>query len=135
MIRIEIPGEPIAWARARTAGKRHFTPEKQRNTMDAIRWEAARVMNGKSLLEGPVSVKAKFIFARPKSHSKKQRNAPNSMFKASKPDATNLLKLVEDALNKIVWNDDAQIASATIEKQYGVTPATYITVEVMTGET
>ena len=134
MIEITIPGEPVPWARARTFGKRHFTPDKQRNTMELIRWEAARIMAGKRLLEGPLSVNARFIFVRPKSHTLKQRKAPNSHYKASKPDATNLLKLIEDALNKIVWNDDAQIAAVTVAKQWGVRPGTFITIETLAGE-
>lgn len=134
MIRIEIPGEPVAWARARTKGARHFTPAKQRTTMQSIKWEAYRIMDGKELLRGPLAVHAKFIFARPKSHTKKQRAAVNAQYKASKPDATNLLKLVEDALNMIVWTDDAQIAIATIDKQWGITPGSIITIEALNGE-
>lgn len=129
MIRLSIPGEPVSWARARTNGKRFFTAKKQAVAMDVIRFEAQRVMGGRSLLEGPLSVHAKFIYQWPKSWSEKRRRAYGSQFKLSRPDASNLLKLAEDALNGVVWQDDAQVVVATIEKSYGQTPASVITIE------
>lgn len=131
-LRLTIPGEPVPWARARTKGRIHFTPAKQRSTMDAIRWEAARIMAGRPLFEGPLSVRAKFIYPWPKSLSEKKRKLPNAFWKSTKSDIDNLYKICADSLNTIVWRDDAQVASATIEKQFGLVPQTLIVIESLT---
>jgi len=39
-----------------------------------------------------------------------------------KPDLDNLIKLIKDACNKIIWKDDAQVVSIFAEKVYSETP-------------
>lgn len=126
---ITIPGEPTAWARARSAGKMRFTPHKQAVAMDVIRFEALRVMRGQSLLDGPLRVQATFVYQWPRSWSQAKRLA--NRWKTSRPDIDNLSKLVGDALNEIVWADDALIVEATISKLYDETPRTTIIVEML----
>jgi len=46
----------------------------------------------------------------------------------SKPDGDNNLKLVQDALNEIVWRDDAQVVDARVIKRYAAEPALRIQV-------
>jgi Holliday junction resolvase RusA-like endonuclease len=46
-----------------------------------------------------------------------------------KPDLDNIVKLVCDALNKIVWLDDAQIVDLVASKKYAAQPFTLIRVE------
>jgi Holliday junction resolvase RusA-like endonuclease len=38
------------------------------------------------------------------------------------PDATKLLRGLEDALTGVVWHDDAQIVSQHVEKRYALGP-------------
>ena len=45
-----------------------------------------------------------------------------------KPDASNILKAAEDACNKIVYHDDAQIVQAYAVKRYGAVPGLEIVV-------
>lgn len=66
-------------------------------------------------LEGPVALRLEFFFFRPKSAPK--RNPPT--FKATMPDYDKLARIVGDALEGIVFRNDAQIARAIIEKRYG----------------
>lgn len=47
---------------------------------------------------------------------------------AVKPDWDNIAKLVCDALNGVAFDDDKQIVSARVEKLYGETPKTVVTV-------
>lgn len=47
---------------------------------------------------------------------------------AVKPDWDNVAKLVCDALNGVAFDDDKQIVSARVEKLYGETPKTAVTV-------
>lgn len=128
-LRIEIPGDPVAWARAGHNRFRKFTPKKQAIAMDVVRLAATRTMGARQALAGPLHVSAKFIYAWPASWSDKRRKAAGAHWKTSRPDPDNLFKLVADSLNAIVWTDDAVIASASIEKQFGMRPMTIILVE------
>ena len=62
-------------------------------------------------LEGPLVVNIVAIFKRPKTVDRAQHTV--------KPDATNVAKAVEDALNGVLWKDDSQIVCLTIRKLYG----------------
>ena len=46
----------------------------------------------------------------------------------SRPDGDNVIKLIGDALNNIVWRDDSQIVVHSVSKLYGDTPKTVIRV-------
>ena len=49
-----------------------------------------------------------------------------------KPDVSNIAKAVEDALNGLVYEDDAQICSLTVSKCYalpGQEPCVYVRIE------
>lgn len=66
-------------------------------------------------LQGPIRCDLLFLFARPKSHTKKQRE---SGWHTGKADIDNLQKLVFDALNGIAYDDDKQIAFITAYKRW-----------------
>ena len=63
--------------------------------------------------EGPVELRVSVFLLKPKS---KPKTRP--CFPTSKPDWDNYGKLVSDALNGIVWRDDAQVTRATVDKRY-----------------
>jgi len=82
--------------------------------MAAVTAAAAEVMDGGTLLTGPVELTAKFFFKRPNSHfgtgrndGKLKESAPS--FHSQQPDLSKLLRAVEDALSGIVYGDDRQI--------------------------
>lgn len=84
----------------------------------------ARAERGIPLMTGPVSLDVVFIRARPKGHYGTGRNAATIKPSApehptTKPDATKLLRGVEDALTGILWQDDAQIVVQHVRKEYG----------------
>lgn len=117
-----IPGKPGAKQRARfvrTTG-RAYTPEPTARYENLVRMCAAQAMVGRGLFVGPVSLVVAAVFEHPKSWSKKRR--AGAAWHESKPDGSNVLKSVEDALNGVCWVDDSQVALATVEKRYG-TPA------------
>lgn len=126
---VEIPGEPTAWARARSAGKMRFTPQKQAVAMDVIRFEAMRQFKGRPPITGPIRLTADFIYQWPRSWSAKKRQEPGAQYKTSRPDIDNCMKLLSDALNEILWADDALIVEAIIRKRYGTIPSTKIVVD------
>lgn len=119
VIEFVIPGDPVAFARAGSHGKRRFTPSKQANYMTAVKHFAGLAMSGKQLLDGPVELCVQARYLWPKSMSAKKRILPGAEWKPSVPDWDNLGKLVSDSLNGIVWTDDARVVSGHVWKKYG----------------
>lgn len=133
MIAIFIPGEPVPFARSGGNGTVRFTPPKQRNQMAVARICAQDAMKKAEHppLEGPVSVSVRAVFPVPASWSKAKRD--RAFWKTSKPDLDNLIKLIKDSFNSIVWVDDAQVCEVRAQKVYGL-PAG-VTVWVSAAET
>lgn len=78
----------------------------------------------RELLHGPISLAVEFYVARPKGHFGTGRNAtrvrPSApWFPTVKPDVTKLVRAVEDALNGLIWRDDAQVIDQIACKRYG----------------
>ena len=70
-------------------------------------------------IEGAVNMNIIYAFRRPKSLSKKERNeidGGKTVPKTTKPDIDNLTKAILDALNGIVWKDDAQVTQINVQK-------------------
>lgn len=126
MIAFHIPGEPVAFARSGGKGTIRFTPKKQRDFMALVKLAAAAAMDGAPPLDGPLEMTIRATYLVPASWPRKRRNA--ARWRTSKPDADNLAKIVADAINEIVYVDDAQIASLSVQKVYG--PLAGVTVSV-----
>lgn len=128
-VEIEIPGTPVAFARARSNHGRRFTPQKQALYMDMVRLEAERRMNGLPPIEGPVKLFAQFVYAWPRSWPERQKRAAGSHCKTSRPDADNLVKLIKDSLSSVVYRDDAQVYHVEAVKIYGTRDHVRVIVE------
>lgn len=71
-------------------------------------------------LDGPVALQIRAYFVPGKSIPKKERaNRIQQVFHTMKPDLDNICKTVQDALNGIAWNDDAQITTISASKRWG----------------
>lgn len=105
-----IPGEPVPMARARIArgGRGVFTPPKQRKA----KLDVQKLLKTLKLemLDAPLHVELDFYFTRAKSNK--------SAFVTKRPDLDNLVKLILDAANELVWRDDSIIVSLACSKQY-----------------
>lgn len=132
MILFTVPGEPVPFARAGANGKARFTPRKQADFMTAVRTFAARAMEGRPPMDGPVGLTILATYLVPPSWSGRKR--ANAYWKATRPDAGNLQKLLEDAMNKIVFVDDAQVASVIVRKIYGSVAGVEVRVEPLVYE-
>jgi len=119
LIAFEIPGEAIGKARVRfvRATGRTFTPAKTQSFEAVVKTFAQRAMEGREPFAGPIRLEVRAVYLHPASWSLKKR--ANTDWKTSKPDFDNVAKLVSDAINKVVFIDDAQVAEATVQKKYG----------------
>jgi Holliday junction resolvase RusA-like endonuclease len=122
----QIPGECIGFARAGANGKLRFTPKRQRDFANLVKLAAATAMVGLPPFTGPLKIVVRATYLVPASWPKKRKET--AFWKTTKPDASNLLKLVEDALHDICYADDATISEATVQKTYGSIAST--TVEI-----
>ncbi len=127
--RLTVHGEPVAKGRPKLATVRGramaFTPKKTRNYEDIVRHTAVREWNSAPVLRDvPIRLSAKFFRSIPASWSaKKQQAALAGLIRPiTRPDWDNLGKSITDALNGVVYLDDALIVSSTVEKFYAVEP-------------
>lgn len=117
-----IPLAPIGKGRPRAGkGGRVYTPAKTREWEKACA-EYARLHWQGDPLDGPLAIHVIAYHPRPKSRPKA---VPADVWRRggivarpSKPDASNILKIVEDSLNGICWHDDAQIVDARMVTCY-----------------
>lgn len=135
MIRLIIPGEPVAKARPRITKWGAYTPEKTKNYETLVR-ELYIIQHGQTLLDGELSVDIKAYFTIPKSTSKKKKELMISkdIRPIKKPDIDNVMKSVTDALNEIAYKDDSQIVSATVSKYYSEEPRVEVEINKIQGE-
>lgn len=130
---VEMPGEPVAKGRPRFGRGRVYTPRKTSVYEDQLKWVARLAMRGREMFTGPVKVDMLALFEIPKSWpARKKTDALNGLVRPTgKPDIDNLLKTAADALNGIVWADDAQIVIASISKRYSDKASLRMMVEVV----
>ena len=111
-----VPGVPVAKGRARFSARggvaRTYTPAKTVAYEAAVRSEAVRAMFGRPPLEGPLLARLIAYFPPLKSGPKARRGGPMT----ARPDADNVAKAVLDALNGVVYGDDAQVVSLHVSK-------------------
>jgi Holliday junction resolvase RusA-like endonuclease len=124
MITFKVDADPVGKQRARYAKRGNhvmaYTPDKTRNYESLIREAAIEAMGSGEPLETPVTL---YLYIRapiPKSLPKKRIEAClNGLEKPiKKPDASNVLKSVEDAMNGVVYKDDSQIVNIHVSKVY-----------------
>jgi Holliday junction resolvase RusA-like endonuclease len=131
MITFFVPGQPVAKGRARsTKTGHHYTPAKTRAYESLVRAEAVRAMRGKPPADCPVALELVFQMQIPVSWPAWKNSAAfaGTIAPTTKPDASNTVKSVEDALNGIAWVDDCQITQLTVKKEYSIQPGVLISV-------
>lgn len=120
----------IAKARDGRSFIANYADTATRSYEGMLRAAAADAMDGRPPLDGPVLVKILAVFAVPASWSRRKRaEALDGITRPTvKPDGDNIMKCC-DALNGIVWRDDAQVVAWTGRKVYGERPG--LSVEVV----
>lgn len=119
-----VEGNPVGKQRARYAKRGNFvtayTPEKTRSYEALIKDAARQAMGSSGPLETPVSIYLYIRVQIPASATKKrlQAIASGDEKPTKKPDASNILKSVEDGMNGVVYKDDSQIVNIHVTKVY-----------------
>ena len=135
MVTFKVDGTPVPKGRARYARRGNFistyTPEKTRTYETLIKDAAIEAMGSSEPLETPVSLYLYIRVPIPKSCTKKRLEAisDGSEKPTKKPDASNILKSVEDGMNGVVYHDDSQIINIHVTKVYSSLPGVDICVK------
>lgn len=126
-----VPGEPVAKARPRFTKNGHaYTPDRTRQYEEIVRLYAIRAMRGKKMLTGAISLSVVAFFPIPKYFTKaiREKALAGGLWHTKKPDWDNIGKIVSDALNGVVYPDDAVVSDATVAKRYSSNPRVVVTV-------
>ena len=118
-VHLEFRGEPVAKAAMQNVmvrGMVHkFLPKKTKDFFADIRAQACQQLEkGFVPMRGALRISVVFRRQKPKKPKK-----GGELFPISRPDLSNYIKGIEDALNTIVWEDDAQIFEILARKEYG----------------
>ena len=104
--------------RFNTQSGKAFTPK---DTITYENWIKCcyREQSGK-WLEGAIRARIEVYYKIPKSYTKKRVQAIRDGLEMplKKPDADNVAKIVLDSLNKIAFDDDAQVVELTVIKRW-----------------
>lgn len=124
IVTFKVEGNPVGKQRARYAKRGNhvmaYTPEKTRTYESLIKDAAIVAMGASEPLESPVSLYLYIRVPIPTSATKKRLEAISKGDEkpTKKPDASNVLKSVEDAMNGVVYKDDSQIVNIHVTKVY-----------------
>ena len=131
MIQLTIPGEPIGKARPRmTRTGIVYTPKKTINYEVLIRELFIVKYPDFQPLEGPVRMSLSAWMKIPKTSKRKVKAMENGEIRPTKkPDMSNILKSVEDALNNLAYHDDKQIVEVEVEKRFSNRPRIELAIE------
>lgn len=130
-VTLTIPGQPVAKGRPRmTRTGRTYTPAKTRQYEAAVKALALHDI-GSVLLEGPLEMHIIMSFRIPKSWPKARREAAweGRLWHTIKPDASNVQKAIEDALEGVIYANDCQICRLRVDKLYSTVPCVTVIVK------
>jgi len=88
-----------------------FTPAKTRNKEAEVRYWLKQ-LDAPHFGDDPLEVSLVFYFIKPKSAKKR-------IYPTVKPDVDNVIKLILDSSNGILFNDDKQVVVCNARKVYG----------------
>lgn len=134
LLAFTIPGNPVAKGRPKLttiAGMaRAYTPQKTRNYETLVRLACQQAMAGRAPFDEPLRMQVSIFLAIPESWSKKKAAlaADGYVKPTKKPDASNILKAVEDGMNSVAYTDDSRIVDLVVTKRYSDQPRVEVAV-------
>lgn len=117
-IEIIVDGEPKGKGRPRVSFGRLIPDQKTEAEEVHIRGIGSKVMAGRPPSINPIRMVLEAVFDMPISWPARLRESPQ-LAHISKPDLDNIEKLYLDALNGVVYVDDAQVCEVIKRKRYG----------------
>jgi len=115
-----LDGVPVAWARAGINGGRLYDTQKHLKLIMGLN---IRNQHGdRPFFEGPLILEVTFFMPIPK--RAKNRLSLEGTPTKSKPDCSNLVKLIEDTCIGLLYKDDAIIYKIVAQRVYGQRPRT-----------
>ena len=134
MIPVEfvIPGPPQGKGRpraCRAAGSvLMYTPAKTVAYEHQVSRAAMIAMARRDLITGPVLIELQILHGLPRSMPKKRKllALAGDIRPIRKPDADNVLKIICDACNGVVWRDDAQVTDGIFRRRYAEVPGVVV---------
>lgn len=131
VITFVVHGEPVPQPRPRVSTRGGFARAYVPSThpVHAYRQKIAAEATKAGLepQSDPVEVIVEAVFVRPKSHMTKNGVKPTAP-KLPRPDVDNIAKAILDSLQDVM-GDDTNVRRLTIEKKYGHSPQTTVTIE------
>ena len=118
----EIEGPPVPWMRAGRVGEKYY--DRQFKEKTRYQWTIKSGMSGLYAASGPLKLVVEFHMPIPKSWARKKRLEAVGKPHSVRPDFDNLMKFVGDALNNLLWLDDAIIYCVSAMKFYQMEPKT-----------
>lgn len=114
-----VHGEPVAQGRPKFTTRggfaRAYDPPKSKHYKQTVACVATEAMNGREPFKGACNMLLRAFFAMPKSMHRR-RTPTAATRKTTKPDISNVVKGVEDAISGIVYEDDNLLYSVAAEK-------------------
>lgn len=133
-VRLVIDGFPVPAARPRFVRTgpyvRTYNPAHVTQYRERLQAAACEQMKDRKPLDGALKMTVLCVMPIPSGFSKQQQRIAmvGMLAHTKKPDCSNLLKNFEDALNGIVYVDDARLCEVSIRKVYGEKPRVEIEV-------
>lgn len=127
-------GRPRMWVNPKTGRPVAYTPKNTADYENRVRLTAQAAIedrgDGCYPLTGPIYLRCTFIRVVQKAKSKTFRaEALAGLHRPTqRPDVSNLVKSVEDALDGVAWVDDGQVVVSVGEKCYGEQEETIVSV-------
>lgn len=136
-ISVTVTGEPVAQGRPRfnRYTGRAYDPEKSKVYKALVKTMAKKVAPPTPVV-CPVALVIWIYRSIPKSFTKKQRKAieGGTLRPTTKPDVSNIVKGIEDALNGLWYADDSQIVCSVAGKYYADEPRVHINMKTLEGD-
>lgn len=132
---ITLPGPPKGKGRPRVGAHGVYTPSDTRSYEADLKLMARVAMRGRERLDGPLKVLVIGTMQVPRSWPANLRAGAldNLAWPTVRPDWDNIGKTT-DALNGVVWGDDAQVIDGRVIKAYGADPGVRVIVRPLDGD-
>jgi Holliday junction resolvase RusA-like endonuclease len=132
-ITFSVPGDPVPQPRHKITARGPFAHAyiPKSHAIHAYRKAIAKAAIDAGATptdDAPLTLVLVLQFERPKSHFNKsglKKTAP----KLPRPDVSNCIKGIEDALNGVAWHDDQQVGTVIATKRYGEDAVTIVKIE------